>query len=228
MILDGKDLPFSADGMVPDIIFSPNGLIKRMTVNYMLEVLGGKTGAMGGRYIDGSTFASEDAESLQKQLLKLGFREDGSEALYDGRTGKQYTARIFVGSLYYLRLYHQVRDKIQSRARGPIQLLTHQPTEGKAKEGGTRFGEMEKETLVGHGASLLLKERFDSDKTIMYICSKCGDLAMFDFYKNKPICEACAGKSKAYPVEISYAFKLFLDELKSLYIRPLLILEDKY
>lgn len=228
LILDSKDMPFSESGIVPDIIFSPNSLIKRMTVNYMFDVLGGKIGALNGEFIDGSPFASEDLKILRDKLRKQGFNEYGTELLRDGRTGKRYASRIFIGSTYYLRLHHQVRDKLQARARGPIQLLTRQPTEGKAKEGGTRFGEMEKETLVGHGTSLLLKERFDSDKTIIYVCNKCGAVAMFNYYKKKPICEACAGKSKVYPIEISYAFNLFLNELKSLYIRPILKLESKY
>lgn len=228
LVVDGKDMPFSENGLVPDVIFSPNELVKRMTMNYMFELLGGKVGALGGEYIDGSPFASEDLDSLSAKLKKLGYEENGTEILYDGRTGRRYKARIFIGNTYYLRLYHQVRDKIQSRARGPVQLLTRQPTEGKAKEGGTRFGEMEQETLVGHGTSLLLKERFDSDKSVIHICEKCGDTAMFDYFNKKPICEACAGKSKVYPIEISYAFKLFLDELKSLYIRPVLLLENKY
>jgi DNA-directed RNA polymerase beta subunit len=197
-------------------------------MNYLLELLGGKIGALAGRTIDGSPFASEDLESLQKDLKALGFKDDGTEVLYDGRTGKQYKARIFIGNTHYLRLYHQVRDKIQGRARGPVQLLTRQPTQGKSKEGGTRFGEMEKETLVAHGTSLLLKERFDSDKTTIYICDKCGDIATYNYYKKAPICESCAGKSKVYPITISYAFKLFLDELKSLYIKPTLNLKNKY
>lgn len=228
LIVDAEDMPFSESGVTPDIIFSPNGLVKRMTMNYLLELLGGKIGALAGRTIDGSPFASENLESLQKDLKELGFKDDGTEILYDGRTGRQYKARIFIGNTYYLRLYHQVRDKIQGRARGPVQLLTRQPTQGKSKEGGTRFGEMEKETLVAHGTSLLLKERFDSDKTTIYICDKCGDIATYNFYKKAPICEACAGKSKVYPITISYAFKLFLDELKSLYIKPTLNLKNKY
>jgi len=228
LIKDGKDLPFSEHGITPDVIFSPNSLTSRMTINYLFELLGGKIGAMQGEFIDGSPFESEDLESLKEKLRKLGFEENGTEIMYDGRTGKQYKSRIFVGNTYYLRLHHQVRDKLQARARGPVQLLTRQPTEGKAKEGGTRFGEMEKETLVGHGTSLLLKERFDSDKTIIYVCDKCGDVAMYNYYKKKPVCEACGGKSKVYPIEISYAFKLFLDELKSLYIKPILNLKNKY
>ncbi len=221
------DVPFTASGIKPDIIFSPNGLPKRMTVAHLLEALGGKVGALAGRHVDGTSFVNEGPKSLREDLLKLGFRDDGTELLYDGRTGKQFPARIFVGDIYYLRLKHQVADKIQSRARGPIALLTHQPTEGKAKEGGLRLGEMEKECFIAHGASLLMKERFDSDKAIIWVCERCGDVAIHDVYKNKAYC-LCGEKTKVAPIELSYAFKLFVDELKSLHIRPKLRLKDKY
>jgi len=226
-IVPVQDMPFSASGIVPDVIFSPNGLSKRMTVNYLLEALGGKVGALGGRIVNATPFQSESADSLRKALLELGFRDDGTETLYDGRTGEEYPARIFVGSLYYLRLKYQVADKIQARARGLVALLTRQPTEGKAKEGGLRLGEMEKDTFVAHGASLLLKERFDSDREVVWVCERCGNLAIYDSYKNKAYC-LCGEKAKVEPVDISYAFKLFLDELKSMHIRPRIILKDKY
>lgn len=226
-VLPEEDVPFTASGIKPDVIFSPNGLPKRMTVAHMLEALAGKFGAMAGRKINGTSFLNESADNIREQLLQLGFRDDGTEVLYDGRTGKRFPARIFVGSMYYLRLKHQVADKIQSRARGPIALLTRQPTEGKAKEGGLRLGEMEKETFIAHGASLLMKERFDSDKAIIWVCERCGDIAIHDVYKNKAFC-LCGEKTKVAPIELSYAFKLFVDELKSLHIRPRLKLNEKY
>src|SRR3990167_2937380 len=226
-IVPPQDLPFTASGIVPDVVFSPNGLPKRMTVSQLIEALGGKVGALGGRTIEGTAFQSEDSKSLREQLLELGFRDDGTETMYDGRTGRQYTAKIFVGNMYYLRLKHQVADKIQARARGPVTLLTRQPTEGKAKEGGLRLGEMEKDSFVAHGASLLMKERFDSDKAIIWICGKCGDSAVHDAYRNKAYC-LCGEKVNIHPIEMSYAFKLFLDELKSLHLKPKLGLGDVY
>lgn len=226
-VLPEEDVPFTASGIKPDVIFSPNGLPKRMTVAHILEALSGKLGAMAGRKINGTSFLNESADDMRTQLLQLGFRDDGTEVLYDGRTGRRFPARIFVGNMYYLRLKHQVADKVQSRARGPIALLTRQPTEGKAKEGGLRLGEMEKETFIAHGASLLMKERFDSDKAIIWICERCGDIAVHDVYKNKAFC-LCGEKTKVAPVELSYAFKLFVDELKSLHIRPRLKLNEKY
>lgn len=226
-IVAPEDMPFSASGIVPDLIFSANGLPKRMTVSQLIEALGGKVGALSGRYVDGTSFLNEDISDLRSELLKAGFREDGTEIVYDGRTGKEYPARIFVGNIYYLRLKHQVADKIQARARGPVALLTRQPTEGKAKEGGLRLGEMEKDCFVAHGASLLLKERFDSDRTIVWVCERCGDTAIYDSYKSKSYC-LCGEKAKIAPIEMSYAFKLFLDELKAMHIKPKLILREKY
>ncbi len=226
-IVPQEDIVFSASGIIPDVIFSPNGLPKRMTVGHIIEALAGKVGALAGRSIDGTMFHSEGPEKLRQELLDLGFRDDGTEVLHDGRSGRQYKARIFVGNTYYMRLKHQVADKLQARARGPIALLTRQPTEGKAKEGGLRLGEMEKDCFVAHGSALLMKERFDSDKTIQWICEKCGSVGVFDSYRAKAYC-LCGEKTKVEPIEMSYAFKLFLEELRAMHIRPKLILKDKY
>ena len=148
--------------------------------------------------------------------------------MYNGITGEKYAARIFVGNMYYLKLKHMVANKIHSRARGPIQLLTRQPTEGRAKEGGLRLGEMEKDTFVAHGASLLLKERFDSDRTIVPVCENCGSIAVHNEIKKQNYCPMCGDTVEVNSIEISYAFKLMLDEFKSLGVFPRLMLEDKY
>jgi DNA-directed RNA polymerase beta subunit len=129
--------------------------------------------------------------------------------------------------MYYLRLKHMVANKIHSRARCPIQLLTRQPTEGRAKEGGLRLGEMEKDTFVAHGAAMLLKERFDSDRTIVPVCENCGMVAIYDEFKRRSYCHVC-GESDISFIEVSYAFKLILDEFKSLCLYPKLKLNTKY
>ncbi|MBN1544160.1 DNA-directed RNA polymerase subunit B [Candidatus Woesearchaeota archaeon] len=227
-ILTQSDMPFTASGIVPDLIFSPHGIPSRMTISHLIELVGAKVGAMAGRYIDGTTFAAEDEVQLRKELRSLGFRENGTETMYNGQTGEQMQAKIFVGNMYYLKLKHMVANKIHSRARGPIQLLTRQPTEGRAKEGGLRLGEMEKDTFVAHGASLLLKERFDSDRTIVPICEECGIIAVYNEFKNKSYCPICGENVEINNVEISYAFKLMLDEFKSLGVYPKMVLESKY
>ena len=121
-----------------------------------------------------------------------------------------------------------VANKIHARSSGKIQLLTRQPIEGRSKGGGLRLGEMEKDCFVAHGASMLLKERFDSDKTVIRVCENCGMVAVHDSYRNKEFCTKCGGNVKVTPVEVSYAFKLLLDELKSLCIYPKLKLGNKY
>ncbi|MCW1296486.1 MAG: DNA-directed RNA polymerase subunit B [Candidatus Parvarchaeota archaeon] len=227
LIVPQEDMPFSASGVIPDIIFSPHSIPSRMTVGHLIELIGGKVGALGGKYIDGTAWSGQDEFELRKQLKQLGFREDGSETLYDGATGKKYKARIFIGEMYYSKLRHMVANKIHARSRGPVQLLTRQPTEGRSKEGGLRLGEMEKDCFVAHGASLLLKERFDSDKTVVPICKKCGLVAIYNKYRDKGRCPVCGEDAPIVFIEMSYAFKLLLDELKSLCIYPKLIVRFK-
>ncbi|MBN2422834.1 DNA-directed RNA polymerase subunit B [Candidatus Woesearchaeota archaeon] len=228
MIIPSEDMPFSASGIVPDILFNPHGIPSRMTMAHLIEMLAGKVGALKGQFINGTPFDCEPHENLRKELHSLGFKENGTETLYNGRTGKQYRAKIYVGDMYYLKLKHMVSNKLHARARGPIQLLTRQPTEGRAKEGGLRLGEMEKDTFVAHGASLLLKERFDSDKTVVPVCEECGLIAIHNEFKNRSYCPICGENVSISNISISYAFKLMLDEFKSLGIYPKLILKDKY
>jgi len=228
LIVNHTDMPFSAHGIVPDVIFSPHSIPSRMTVSHLIELLGGKVGALAGRHIDGTAFDSEPEEKLRQELLSMGFKEDGTETMYNGMTGEMFEARIYIGSLYYLKLKHMVANKIHSRARGPIQLLTRQPTEGRALEGGLRLGEMEKDTFVAHGASLLLKERFDSDRTVVPVCEDCGLICVHDDFKKQSYCPICGDGSEISKIEVAYAFKLLLDEIKSMGIYPKLILKDKY
>ncbi len=228
LVVPEQYIPFSENGMRPDILFNPHGLPKRMTVAHLIEMLAGKVGSLDGRYVDGTAFDSEPEAALRKSLEKLGFRDDGTEVMYNPVTGKQYSVRIYIGNMYYQRLKHMVANKMHSRARGPIQLLTRQPTEGRAKEGGLRLGEMEKDTFIAHGASLLLKERFDSDKTIVPLCEKCGLIAVYDSRKNKSYCPTCGDNVEINNIEISYAFKLFMDELRSFGVYPKMILKSEY
>ena len=228
LIIDQADMPFTASGIIPDLIFSPHGIPSRMTISHLIEMIAGKVGALSSRYIDGTLFDVEPEEKLRKELLSLGFRENGVETMYNGITGEQLEAKIYIGNIYYMKLKHMVANKIHSRARGPIQLLTRQPTEGRAKEGGLRLGEMEKDTFVAHGASLLLKERFDADRTVVPVCEECGMIAVHDKFKNKLYCPICGDSVEINFIEISYAFKLLLDELKSLTIHPKLVLKNKY
>lgn len=228
LIVPQADMPFSSSGIVPDLIFSPHSIPSRMTVSHLIEVLAGKVGALEGRFVDGSTFLAEPEKELREHLLNLGFRENGTERFYNGITGEEFTAKIYVGNMFYLKLKHMAANKLHARAAGRIQLLTRQPIEGRSKGGGLRFGEMEKDCLVAHGASLLLKERFDSDKTLIYICEDCGMWAICDTFRNRKFCTRCGSNVDITGIEISYAFKLLVDELKAMGVYPRLKLRSKY
>ncbi|MEK6966995.1 MAG: DNA-directed RNA polymerase subunit B, partial [Nanoarchaeota archaeon] len=228
MIVPHADMPFSNIGITPDLIFSPHGIPTRMTLSHLLELVGAKVGCLSGRYVDGTIFDSEAEVDIRKELLSLGFREDGTETMHNGQTGEAFEVKIFIGDMYYLRLKHMVANKIHSRARGPIQLLTRQPTEGRAKEGGLRLGEMEKDTFVAHGAALLLKERFDADKARIPICEDCGLVAIYDEFKRRGTCPVCGDNATISFVEMAYAFKLILGEFMTLGVYPKLVLKTKY
>ncbi|MFA5076992.1 MAG: DNA-directed RNA polymerase subunit B [Candidatus Micrarchaeia archaeon] len=228
LLVPQEDMPFTKDGIIPDLIVNPHAIPSRMTAGHLLETLGGKASALSGALMDGTSFSGNTEEDYVKILKERGFDESGDEILYDGITGEEIKSRIFIGVVYYQRLHHLVSNKMHMRSRGPIQLLTHQPTEGRAREGGLRFGEMERDCLIGYGASMLIKERLldESDKTVQLVCTECGGIANHDFIKHKDICPVC-GSESVEPIEISYAFKLLLDEIKSLYIFPRLVLKDK-
>ncbi|MEA3343553.1 MAG: DNA-directed RNA polymerase subunit B [archaeon] len=224
LIVPEEDLPFTKDGITPDIIINPHAIPSRMTVGQLLEIVAGKKGSLEGKEQDSTAFKG-NADEVRHQLKKLGFRDDGKERLYNGITGEIIEAPILIGMGYYQRLYHMVSHKIHSRSRGPVALLTKQPTEGRSKEGGLRFGEMEKDCIIAHGAAVVLKERFSSDKTQIPICKECGITAIQDKIKNKMYCPLCKG-SKIVNVDMSYAFKLLLDELRSMLIYPQIVTED--
>jgi len=227
LIVPENDIPFTAHGMRPDLIINPHGIPGRMTIGYLLELLAGKVGCLSGRIVDGTAFSGESMEKLEKELESLGFRYDGKETLYDGITGKLMQVKIFMGNMYYLKLRYMVANKMHARASGKVTLLTRQPIEGRSAGGALRLGEMEQQALVAHGASLLLKERYDSDKVIVHICTKCGAMAIKDTLHSKIVCPVC-NSQEIEPIEISYAFKLLIEELQGLHIATHFELKNKY
>jgi len=227
LLAPAEDIPFTGRGVKPDLIFNPHGIPSRMTVGYLIELLAGKTAATTGKIIDGTPFSGQSVEELEAQLKEMGLSFDGKETMYSGITGKKMEAKIYIGNMYYLKLKYMVKNRIHARASGKVALLTRQPIEGRARGGALRLGEMEQQALAGHGAALLLKERYDSDKTVIYICRVCGHMTYEDTIRNKISCAIC-GNSEAEAIEMSYAFKLLVDELLGLGIHTTFELKDKY
>lgn len=229
MVVPPEDMPYTVDGVIPDIMINPHTIPSRMTIGQFIESIAGKAAALSGELLDGTPFSNVTQEEIRPILVKHGFQPAGKEVMYNGMTGEKLTADIFIGVVYYQKLHHMVADKVHARARGQVQMLTRQPTEGRSRGGGLRFGEMERDCLIGHGSALLLKDRLleESDKSTIFVCEKCGYLAYFDMKQRQYVCKTCGEGSHVSPVTVSYAFKLLLQEMMSLCISPKLLLKER-
>ena len=229
ILAKNEDLPYTEQGISPDVLINPHAFPSRMTVGMMMESVTGKAAAVRGKQFDGSAFVGEKMDVVKEILDKAGFKYSGKEKMYDGRTGKSFLVDVFIGVVYYQKLHHMVSDKIHARARGQVQMLTKQPTEGRARGGGLRFGEMERDCLIAYGASMLLKDRLldESDKTEVLVCEKCGLTGFHDARKRKFVCAQCGDTAPISSVSVAYAFKLLLQEILSLNIAPRLKLKER-
>jgi DNA-directed RNA polymerase beta subunit len=211
-----QDMPFTKDGIVPDIIMNPHAIPSRMTIAQLMECIMGKAGCHIGSFGDATPYNDCSVESIAKVLELSGMERYGNEIMYNGRTGEQIKTEIFIGPTYYQRLKHMVVDKVHSRgSSGPIVMLTRQPSEGRARGGGLRLGEMERDAILGHALPCFLKEKMldTADNYRIFICKKCGISATVNTEKNIYKCNNCKNSTDIAQVRIPYAFKLLTQEL---------------
>lgn len=227
MVLSQEDMPFTADGVSPDVIINPHAIPSRMTIGQLVECLLGKLCTVDGRIGDGTPFRGTSIEQIADELEARGYQRHGNEKLFNGMSGRLMPGRVFVGPTFYQRLKHMVIDKQHARARGPIQILTRQPVEGRSREGGLRFGEMERDCIISHGAGHVLLERLfeQSDPFETHLCSKCGLLCHSDAVNmqvrgSRPWCNNCRTSDHAKVIRMPYAFKLLMQELYTMNIIP--------
>jgi DNA-directed RNA polymerase II subunit RPB2 len=217
------EMPFTKNGITPDVIINPHAIPSRMTIGQLIECLYTKVCMMTCEDGDSTPFTNLQVEDIAKVLEdRCGYERYGTELLYNGKNGKQIEASIFIGPTYYQKLKHMVKDKIHSRATGPYQLLTRSPSEGRSRNGGLRLGEMERDCLLSHGVAQFLKERlYDvSDKFTVYICKKCKYFAPVNPYKNIYKCTYCTNRTEFAKVDMPYGAKLLFQELMSMSISP--------
>lgn len=227
-IVEQADLPFSERGICPDLIMNPHGFPSRMTVGKMIELLGGKAGLQDGEFKYGTAFGGDSVTSISEVLVDNGFSYNGKDLMQCGITGEPLVAYIFMGPVYYQKLKHMVLDKMHARARGPRVVLTRQPTEGRARDGGLRLGEMERDCLIGYGAAMLILERLmiSSDQFEAQVCTNCGLLGYHHHGTGRNLCQQCADGGTVSALKLPYACKLLFQELQSMNICPRLTLSD--
>ena len=238
LIIPECDMPYTKDGLRPDIILNPHAIPSRMTIGQLKETVLGKVLLELGMFGDGTSFGDLDVPTICRELQKVGYESYGNEVMYDGLTGEQLETNIFIGPVYYQRLKHMVNDKQHSRSIGPMVNLTRQPAEGRSRDGGFRIGEMERDVMIAHGISRFCRERlYDvSDKYSTHVCGKCGMIACYNEPSTKQnyltksdmsihLCRTCNNTTDFARVEIPYAYKLLSQELQTINIVPRIITE---
>lgn len=251
MVIPECDMPFTRDGIRPDLIINPHAIPSRMTIGQLVECIIGKASAVYGAFGDCTAFNNNGSKiGVYGELLsKVGFHSSGNEILYNGMTGEQIESEIFIGPTYYMRLKHMVKDKINYRTTGPRTGLTRQPVSGRANDGGLRIGEMERDVVISHGATNFLKESMmeRGDKYFMAVCNQTGMIAVYNPSKNlfmSPLADgplqftgSLDGKTmniihmtrfgRSFSViEIPYSLKLLIQELQTINMQMRIITED--
>jgi DNA-directed RNA polymerase II subunit RPB2 len=226
-IIPEEDMPFTANGLKPDIIINPHAIPSRMTIAQLKETLLGKVLLELGLFGDGTSFGDFEISTIIDKLNELGYESKGNELMYSGLTGEQVTMNIFIGPAFYQRLKHMVNDKQHSRSIGPMVNLTRQPAEGRSRDGGLRFGEMERDCMISHGASRFTKGRiYDaSDAFSVFVCNKCGMIASFNNKEHIHYCNTCSNRNDFKYVELPYACKLMFQELITMNVAPRIMCE---
>uniref|UniRef100_A0A6C0BQT2 DNA-directed RNA polymerase n=1 Tax=viral metagenome TaxID=1070528 RepID=A0A6C0BQT2_9ZZZZ len=221
MVVSPEDMPFTASGLRVDLMINCHSFPSRMTIGHARETLFGKAACLEGKIADGTPFRGKSTEEIQQILHNNGFQKFGKEVVYDGKTGKRLKNPVFIGVTYYQRLKHMVQDKGHARSTGPVQHRTRQPLEGRSRDGGLRVGEMERDSIISHGASAAAIDRLltqsDGYKTV--ICRQCGMLAEPAAEDGKehtlharPYCRFCQSHEHVVPVMLPYAMKLMWQE----------------
>lgn len=232
-IVRQEDMPFSEQGICPDLIMNPHGFPSRMTVGKMIELIGSKSAVLSGRFHYGTAFGeptglANSVQDISETLVKNGFNYCGKDFLMSGISGEPLEGYIFMGPVYYQKLKHMVLDKMHARARGPRMVLTRQPTEGRSRDGGLRLGEMERDCLIAYGASLLLLERLmiSSDKFEVHVDKRTGLLGYYSAARGCAVSPVDKSAENMATVTIPYACKLLFQELQGMNIVPRLRLTD--
>jgi len=250
LIIPEEDMPFTSDGIRPDLIINPHALPSRMTIGQLIESLFGKACVTYGGFGDCTAFETKGPHVgvYGSMLVNAGFHSSGNQVLYNGMTGEQIYSDIYIGPTYYMRLKHMVKDKINYRARGPNTMLTRQPVQGRANDGGLRIGEMERDGVLAHGASAFLNESFmvRGDEYYMAVCNKTGGIAIYNESLNLFLSPFADGPIKFSTtldgktnidnisrfgrsfsvVRVPYALKLLMQELQTMNIQMRIITED--
>lgn len=217
MILPHENMPFTKDGIVPDIIINSHAFPTRMTIAHLVECVFSKLCTLEGVIGDGTVFLPFDKDGMFERLGRHNFEKYGNEIMYNGRTGEMINTEIFLGPTFYLRLKHMVTDKVHARGQGPKVMLTHQPTSGRSKFGGLRIGEMERDVVLSHGMAQFAKEAMmeKADKYTWAVCKHCGVLAKYAPSRNIAECMGCKSPQISV-ISTPYSFKLLMQELEAM------------